>query len=154
MISALTILLVAQNSGPSVNRWTAVANMGTARASSCSVVMQDRARVSRRRHEFSRSCQHGRHHGRKRYVYRRSSTAAGATTPPACTLLQDGRVFVSGGTDGHSTLASAELYTPSTGVWTSAGNMATPRTGHTATVTFPGAVLLVGGKNGEQRRHR
>ena len=68
-----------------------------------------------------------------------------ARSNAACALLQDGRVFVSGGTNGVNALASAEYFTPSTNTWTSAGQMNVARYGHTATVTEMGAVLLMGG---------
>ena len=64
----------------------------------------------------------------------------------ACTLLADGRAFIAGGTDGTTAMASAEIFDPSTNLWSSAGQMNLGRYGHTATLTPGGAVLLVGGK--------
>jgi trimeric autotransporter adhesin len=62
------------------------------------------------------------------------------------TLLQDGTVLVTGGTDGRDrALASAELYDPKTNRWVSAGTMATTRLDHTATLLPNGKVLVVGG---------
>jgi len=62
------------------------------------------------------------------------------------TLLQDGTVLVTGGTDGRDkALASAERYNPKTNRWMSAGSMATTRLDHTATLLPNGKVLVAGG---------
>jgi hypothetical protein len=62
------------------------------------------------------------------------------------TLLQNGKVLVTGGCCGGSgALASAELYDPSTGAWTLTGNLITGRYWHTATQLQNGKVLVAGG---------
>jgi N-acetylneuraminic acid mutarotase len=62
------------------------------------------------------------------------------------TLLRDGRVLITGGTDGRGkALASAELYDPAQNKWSSAGSMARTRLGHTATLLRSGKVLIAGG---------
>jgi hypothetical protein len=77
-----------------------------------------------------------------------SSTAAmsASRSSPTATLLPSGQVLVSGGWTG--TLASTEVYNPSTHSWSPAGSMAGGRGGHTATLLNSGKVLITGGYNG------
>jgi hypothetical protein len=60
-----------------------------------------------------------------------------------------GFVLAAGGIGGSvtnpQTLASTELYDPSSGTWQDAGNMLNPRENFTATVLQNGEVLLAGG---------
>ncbi|WP_425437644.1 kelch repeat-containing protein [Melittangium boletus] len=62
---------------------------------------------------------------------------------PTATVLDDGRVLVTGGFD-----TSSELYDPALGTWSSTGAMLTHHRGHTATRLSDGRVLLVGGGQG------
>jgi len=81
------------------------------------------------------------------------SSTGSLTTPRQfhkSTVLADGRVLVAGGLGmdglgGFAPLSSAELYDPSTGLWTSAGNMIVARWTHSVTTLADGRVLVVGG---------
>jgi N-acetylneuraminic acid mutarotase len=69
---------------------------------------------------------------------------------PAVVVLRDGRVLAAGGGMGGETLArqaSAEIFDPHTGQWTSTGSMTTPRSEvEYASVLLPdGRVLVPGG---------
>ncbi|CAF4225201.1 unnamed protein product [Adineta steineri] len=65
----------------------------------------------------------------------------------SASLLINGTVLVAGGYDGIDYLTSAEVYDPSTGLWTTAGDFNIARAYHTASTLTNGQVLLVGGQN-------
>ena len=65
----------------------------------------------------------------------------------AATLLQNGKVLVSGGFNSRSVaVATAELYDPATAAWTAASAMQTPRSSPAATLLANGKVLVSGGQ--------
>ena len=83
-----------------------------------------------------------------------SSTGSLATARAGftLTLLPDGTVLVVGGDPGGSwanekPLASAERFDPSTGKWSPAAAMGTPRTLHVAALLGDGRVLVAGGND-------
>lgn len=62
------------------------------------------------------------------------------------TLLATGEVLVAGGV-GSTYTATAEIYNPSTGRWTTTGSMTTPRAFAAAALLTNGEVLIAGGSN-------
>jgi hypothetical protein len=80
--------------------------------------------------------------------WRATATMAQARQWHTSTVLKDGRVLVAGGTGASGqALATAELYDPATGIWSSVPSMNTARlSGHTATLLTSGKVLVAGGK--------
>lgn len=79
--------------------------------------------------------------------WRASTTMAQARQWHTSTVLNDGRVLVTGGTGASGqALATAELYDPATGKWTAVPSMNTARfRGHRATLLSSGKVLVTGG---------
>lgn len=69
------------------------------------------------------------------YIARSSHTAS---------VLLDRRVLVTGGCYGASS-NTAEIYDPSTGIWTLASSMNATRTQHTTSLLANGKVLVTGG---------
>ena len=70
------------------------------------------------------------------------------------TLLPSGKVLVAGGLDCCSSLSSAELYDPATGMWTATGSMRHGTLFHTATLLPSGKVLVAGGVDGGSLEQR
>ena len=77
-------------------------------------------------------------------------TASGAMAAPrydhAASLLQNGKVLITGGLNGQP-LPSAELFDPATGSFLAIGDMSTLRARHTTTLLDDGIVLVAGGFN-------
>lgn len=64
---------------------------------------------------------------------------------PHRTLLLNGAVLFTGGSDDFGNLNWAKLYDPAAGIFASNGSMSTPRDFHSATLLPDGTVLVAGG---------
>jgi len=73
-----------------------------------------------------------------------TGSLAAARTEHIATLLESGKVLVSGGDNGGA-LGSAELYDPGAGTWSATGSQVFVRERHTATLLANGRVLVAGG---------
>jgi len=78
----------------------------------------------------------------------RISNMTASRAAHTATLLPDGKVLVTGGFSGGSSLASTEIFDPATQAFTTASNMSVARSGHSATLLANGKVLIAGGYNG------
>jgi hypothetical protein len=64
---------------------------------------------------------------------------------PHRTLLLNGAILFTGGSDGFGNVNRAKLYDPAAGIFASNGSMSTPREDHSATLLPDGTVLVAGG---------
>ena len=62
------------------------------------------------------------------------------------TLLQDGKVLITGGGFGTKVSKTAEIYDPKTNKFKRTGDMTTPRTSHASVLLKDGRVLITGGR--------
>ena len=78
-------------------------------------------------------------------LFTATGNLVGGRTGHTATLLNDGTVFIAGGSDLSASLQSAELYSPTMATFQTIGPMVSQRQKHTATLLADGTVLLVGG---------
>ena len=84
----------------------------------------------------------------KTRTFTATGTMAVGRLYPATALLPDGRVLVAGGNGSavaEQPLASAEIFDPKTGTWSTTGSMAAARDGLVAASLRDGRVLIAGG---------
>jgi hypothetical protein len=80
-------------------------------------------------------------------TFSKTGSMTSARVMHTATLLNDGRVLITGGVQ-ETAMASAELYNLASGTFTATGNMLSDRASHTATLLATGEVLIAGGWNG------
>jgi N-acetylneuraminic acid mutarotase len=75
-----------------------------------------------------------------------ASAASAHPQLPAAVRLLDGRILITGGRlDSGISVASADMYNPTTDAWTAVNGMNRSRVGHTLTLLADGRVLAAGG---------
>ena len=82
--------------------------------------------------------------------FRKSNDMGDARFNHVAVKLPDRSVLVvggAGGTNGDTSLATAEVFNPGDGSWTAAGPLSGSRTGHSAAVFPDGRVLVAGGES-------
>jgi N-acetylneuraminic acid mutarotase len=82
--------------------------------------------------------------------FRKSNDMSDARFNHTAVKLPDRTVMVvggAGGTNGDTSLATAEVFNPADGRWTPAGALTNSRTGHSAVVFNDGRVLVAGGES-------
>ncbi|MDQ4069079.1 MAG: hypothetical protein M3203_06360 [Actinomycetota bacterium] len=82
--------------------------------------------------------------------FRRSNNLTDARTNHSAVKLPDRSVLVvggAGGANGDTSLATAEVFNPGDGSWTSVGALSGSRSGHSAVVFSDGRVLVAGGES-------
>ena len=149
-ISTIAILLAAvliraQFAGAPVNQWTAAPDMSMARSGACSSRLADGRVVVAGGNSASGAVGSVDIFGADGTI-KTGSPMLEPRANSACITMADGRVFVSGGTSPLGALQSAEIYDPAADSWTPAGLMSVARSGHTATQSPWGAIILVGGE--------
>ena len=151
-LSAPDGLASAELYDPRTGKWTATASMGSARQGHTATLLVDgRVLVVGGGGEVRLA--EGPPYGATAELYDPVSgtwiatgSMAMARFGHAATRLQNGTVFVVGGSSGDdATARSAELYDPTSGRWTVTTSMANARSGHTATLLLDGTVLVASG---------
>lgn len=160
LVGLLAIGLVASTAVPAIAAasgfWTTTGNLNTARAGHTATLLPDgRVLVA----GGSDGTSGNKLTSAELYdpVTGKWSVTGSMTVPReshTATLLPNGQVLVAGGIvnispSGGSIIvtftATAELYNPATGNWTTTGSMTTPRSGQGATRLLDGQVLVAGG---------
>ncbi len=141
---------------PSTQAWIRSGLLNTARAATAAAVLRDgRVLVAggiymdRTQPDPPRALDTTEVWNPKSGNWSRAPRLASARSGAAAVTLADGRVLLVGGSarleDAPQLVASAELYDPGTGRWSSAGSLAIPRSGFVFVPLVDGGAIVAGG---------
>jgi hypothetical protein len=139
---------------PATNSWSSAGNMSTPRYAHAATLLQD-GRVLVAGGSYAQGANAIYLSSAEVYDPATNTWSSAANMSDArafhtATLLPSGRVLVAGGFDGDPNfgyLSSAEVYDPASNSWSSAANMSSGRSNHTATLLPDGQVLVTGGSS-------
>ncbi len=144
------VLRTAESFDPEDNSWTSTSVMRHQRSSHASALLNDgRVLVVGGFDNEIRTLASAEIYDPDTRAWSQAANMIETRSFPTASVLQDGRVLVTGGSHTGAGPAAmrktAEIYDPKTDTWTSAGQFAINRAGHSATVLRDGRVLVVGG---------
>jgi N-acetylneuraminic acid mutarotase len=134
---------------PATERWSMTGSMHIVRASNTATLLQN-GKVLVAGGSYNDVLDSAELYDPATGVWSLTGSLSERRTAHTATLLSDGKVLVAGGADrfGDANISSTvEVYDPSTGTWSRANDMGTPRAGHTAMALSNGKVLVVAGVN-------
>ncbi|MEE8346747.1 MAG: kelch repeat-containing protein, partial [Dehalococcoidia bacterium] len=144
---------------PSTGKWSSTGSMAQARWANTATILADgKVLVVGGTEDGSQALASAEIYDPSTGKWSSTGSMAQARAGHSAELLDNSRVLVVGGLSsllGDDTpralgVASAELYDPSTGKWSSTGSMAQGRTGHSAVLLDDGKVLVAGGFTDEK----
>ena len=148
--SSVPYLASAELYDPSTGTWTTTGSLNTARAGAAATVLADGNVLLVGGFAPYNYLASAELYDPSIGTWTTTGSLATGRSGPTATLLPDGDVLVTGGASSAGPtgfLASAELYDPSTGTWTTTGSLSTARSGATATLLPDGDVLIAGGNS-------
>jgi N-acetylneuraminic acid mutarotase len=136
---------------PSFGTWSTASSMSTPRTGHSAVLLDDGRVLITGGVSFAGTISAAEVYDPSSGMWASAGTMAEPRTGHGALKLDDGKVLIAGGQalllSPLQTLDSAEIYDPTTGLWSPAGVMAESRSFATVTLLGDGRVLIVGGRD-------